>query len=66
MSTNPLKFGVSVGICRNEDVKQELVYLHLANMGSVSIDTATARHIAMNLLMTADFLETRVVIHADE
>lgn len=66
MSTNTLEFGVAVGICRNEGVGCEQVYLHLADLGSVSIDTDTARQVAMNLLMTADFLEKRVIIHADE
>lgn len=66
MSTNTLEFGVAVGICRNEGVGCEQVYLHIANMGSVSIDAATARHIAMNLLMTADFLEKRIIIKAED
>ena len=59
MSTNSLEFGISVGICRIQDVQHEQVYLHIANMGSVSVDTSTARNIAMQLLMTADFLEKR-------
>ena len=66
MSTNNLEFGISVGISRIEDVQFEQVYLHIANMGSVSIDTNTARHIAMNLLMTADFLEKRVIIKTED
>ena len=66
MSTNNLEFGISVGISRIEDVQFEQVYLHIANMGSVSIDTHTARHIAMNLLMAADFLEKRAIIKAED
>lgn len=66
MSTNNLEFGISVGISRIEDVQFEQVYLHIANMGSVSIDTTTARHIAMQLLMMSDFLEKRVSIKTED
>ena len=66
MSTNNLEFGISVGISRIENVQFEQVYLHIANMGSVSIDTKTARHIAMQLLMMSDFLEKRVNVNAAE